>query len=349
MRWPWKRRRLRPETREAGYTDALIRHLIGRVEGVDTDVKGSGALEIAAGMIGRAFACAVPVDAGRAAAVLTPACLQLMAREMVRTGEAVFCIEAVRGLELIPVYTWDVRGEPSPATWLYRVDLAAPTSYRTRLVPAADVVSLKWATDPVRPWIGIDPLTFAHLSGQLHAKVTEVLRDESQSPVGSLIPIPKDPDTTVEALRQQIRDLLGSVALVEGMWDQWGQDSGRHRQGWKPERVGPAPGAPLVDLHGAAVRVALSCCGIPAELADAGVDATSRREAWRQFLHGTLEPLGRLVAAELREKLELSDGFRFDWTGLRASDVQGRARAAQSLQAAGVETDRALMLAGFEE
>ena len=38
-----------------------------------------------------------------------------------------------------------------------------------------------------------------------------------------------------------------------------------------------------------------------------------------------------MVAAELRAKLELPDGFRFDWTGLAASDTQGRARAFASL------------------
>ena len=53
-------------------------------------------------------------------------------------------------------------------------------------------------------------------------------------------------------------------------------------------------------------------------------DATSRRESWRQFLHATLIPLGKLFANELRRKLDLPDNFAFDWSGLAASDVQGR-------------------------
>ena len=53
-------------------------------------------------------------------------------------------------------------------------------------------------------------------------------------------------------------------------------------------------------------------------------DATSRRESWRQFLHATLIPLGKLFANELRRKLDLPDDFAFDWSGLAASDVQGR-------------------------
>ena len=347
MRWPWKRREA--ETREAAYTDLIVRALIGSATGADADVKGTGALEIAAGIIGRAFAAARPVDAGHAVAVLTPACLELIGREMVRTGEALFVIEAARGLELIPVYVWDVRGSPSPSTWSYRCDMAGPTIYRTRRVAAADVVSCRWAVDPVRPWCGVDPLKFAHLSGQLHAKTVEVLRDEAGGPVGSVIPIPKDPDSTVEDLRATIAGLKGAAALVESQHDNWGQSQDRNRPGWKPERIGAAPGAPLVDLHTAAVRVALACCGIPAELADAGVDATSRREAWRQFLHSTVAPLGRIVADELRTKLELPESFRFEWTELAAGDTQGRARAFQSLTGGGVELERALTLTGFSE
>ena len=347
MRWPWSRRR---ETREAGYSDALIRYLVGTAEGRQADVRGTGALETAAGLVGRAFAAARPVDAAHAAGVLTPGCLMLIAREMVRTGEALLCIEVgPAGLMLIPSHVWDVRGSPDPATWTYRVDLPGPTVWRTRTVPAADVVSCRWACDPGRPWCGVDPLTFAHLSGQLHAKVVETLRDEAGGPVGSLLPIPKDPDTTVENLRATIAGLKGAAALVESQYDMWGTGQDRNRQGWRPERIGAAPGAPLVDLHGAAVRVALSCCGIPAELADAGVDATSRREAWRQFLHSTVAPLGRIVADELRAKLELPDSFRFEWTELAAGDTQGRARAAYSLTQAGVEVERALELTGFSE
>ena len=199
MRWPWTRR----ENREASYTDALVRYLIGGAEGGDSDVKGSGALEVAAGMIGRAFASARPVNAGHAAGVLTPACLQLIGREMVRTGEALHVVQVGRdGLELIPVHVWDVRGDVAPSSWVYRVDLAGPTRQRSRTVAEADVVSCKWATDPARAWCGIDPLTFAHLSGQLHAKVVEALRDEAGGPRGHLVPIPKNPDATIDSLIQ---------------------------------------------------------------------------------------------------------------------------------------------------
>ena len=356
MRWPWSgaRERRDAEIREAAYTDALIRYLIGSADGTgDTDVKGSGALEIAAGMIGRAFACAKPVNAGRANDVLTPECLQLMAREAVRRGEGLHVIHVgAMGLELVPVGVWDVTGDVSRASWRYRCDLSGPTRLRTRTVPEADVVSTKWATDPYRPWCGIDPLTFAHLSGQLHAKLTEALRDEAGGPRGHIIPAPIGPGQNVDQVRDVIRNLKGSTGVIE--WADTGLDDGGpagRGAGWRPMRIGSDPPAGTVELHAIAVRVALACAGIPPELASAKTDATSRRESWRQFLHATLIPLGKLFADELRRKLELPADFAFDWSGLAASDVQGRARAFGSLVAEDQKLDRAeaLRLTGFTD
>ena len=45
------------------------------------------------------------------------------------------------------------------------------------------------------------------------------------------------------------------------------------------------------------------------------------REAWRLALFGVLSPLGRLVEAELQEKLE--DTVTLSWQELRASDLSG--------------------------
>ena len=41
-------------------------------------------------------------------------------------------------------------------------------------------------------------------------------------------------------------------------------------------------------------------------------DGTSKREAQRVFLHGTVRPLGRLLAAELSAKLETEIALNFD-------------------------------------
>lgn len=58
----------------------------------------------------------------------------------------------------------------------------------------------------------------------------------------------------------------------------------------------------------------------------------------------TVAPLGKIVAAELSAKLS---PLTLEWQELRTSDLQGRARAVQSLAATGVEKAKALEMAGL--
>lgn len=75
--------------------------------------------------------------------------------------------------------------------------------------------------------------------------------------------------------------------------------------------------------------------------------AESKREALRQFLHNTLQPYGDMIAAEARHKLAVDIRFGFD--RLFASDIQGRARAFQSMVGAGMDVAKAAALAGLVE
>ena len=67
-------------------------------------------------------------------------------------------------------------------------------------------------------------------------------------------------------------------------------------------------------------------------------------EAWRRFLHGSVDPVSKLVAQELSEKLE--QAVTLD-SGLFASDVQGRVRAFQSLVGGGMPIGEAASVAGL--
>ena len=89
----------------------------------------------------------------------------------------------------------------------------------------------------------------------------------------------------------------------------------------------------------------ITACGIPAELVSAA-DGTGAREAYRRFLWGTLAPLGKMAAAELADKLDVSD-LTLDFSELQASDVAGRARAFQSLVGAGMDLAAAAAVTGL--
>lgn len=87
----------------------------------------------------------------------------------------------------------------------------------------------------------------------------------------------------------------------------------------------------------------LSACGVSPAPFDAKAGAASR-EAYRQLLHATIAPIGRIVVAELRAKLGPAVNLRFD--PLFAGDIQGRARAFLSLVGGGMDASKAAALSG---
>lgn len=110
-------------------------------------------------------------------------------------------------------------------------------------------------------------------------------------------------------------------------------------------RLGAEPPGSLVSQAELATKEVLAACGVSPALFDAK-SATGAREAWRQLLFGTVAPLGRIVTAELQGKLH-SD-IMITWQELRASDIQGRARAFQSLTGGGMDAGKAAEIVGFD-
>ena len=79
----------------------------------------------------------------------------------------------------------------------------------------------------------------------------------------------------------------------------WGDSEGVPESDWKPRRMGANPPATLAELRGQAFESVLSACGVPAELAVSGSQGTGQREAWRRFLHGTIQGASAVIAQEL--------------------------------------------------
>ena len=87
-----------------------------------------------------------------------------------------------------------------------------------------------------------------------------------------------DPDPNAD-LRRDIRNLRGDTVMVETTAAGWGESGtmAAPRADWRPQRLGAAPGAPLVDLRSESARAFLAACGCPAPLFEAG--ATPRAGA----------------------------------------------------------------------
>ena len=292
------------------------------------------------------FATAVVESTATAALrALTPSCLAMVGRALIRRGEIVFYIDTSAGMiDLLPCQSHDVDGGPNPATWVYRCTIGGPDMTHTyEQTPADSVIHITYARDPETPWRGIGPLQAAQLTGRLAAETLSALADESSGPRGHLLGIPVDgADPTVVQLRADLRNLAGKLALLET--GDYGGAPGGGQVMLKPERLGPEPTAALVELFKISREDVLSCCGInPSLVMDA--QGTAQREAYRQFLFGTVAPLGKMVAAELSAKLDTE--VSLDWGELRASDIAGRARAFGTMVSNGMDLTQAAGLSGL--
>ena len=309
---------------------AEIEHL------AETGVAGAalGAVEIAAGMVARAFASADVSPVGVRTAGVSPDVLASIGRRLITGGESCHLIEVEHGAVVLRECAyWSVTGS-ARGPWRYQVTLPGPSATHTEWTPSDQVVHCRYATDAATPWRGRAPLQLAGLSGVLATALERALGQEAGGPVGHLIPVPQDAsepdgddDDTYGPLKREIAALRGRVGLVETTAAGYGEGRAASPQDdWKARRIGAHPPDSLPMLRDAIEATILSACGVPPDLARAG---GRTRESYRQWLHASVEPLGALVAAELADKLGADVALSFG--RLQAGDITGRARAYRSL------------------
>ena len=296
--------------------------------------------------VGRRFAAA-RVTGNATASAITPELLGHIGGSLIRHGESLFWIRVRSGqLQLLPIASYDVRGDYDRETWRYLIELQGPSTTTRVTAHETDVLHPKFSIDAARPWSGIGPLQRASIAGRLSAEVSAALADESSLPTGAVLPMPTRGDGVPE-LKADLKRLKGRVAFVEAH-DSTGYADSRKAPGagWDLKRIGADPPVALVKLADQAFREVVAACGVnPSLFMDA--DGTGLREAYRQAVHSVVTPLGVLVAAELTEKL--GSNIQLDFSRVMSADIQGRARSLRSLTEAGVALPRALELAGFEQ
>ena len=339
MKWPWTKPEQRAET--SSYTDEIVRAITSRVNGVAIrKPEATAALEACAGVIGRAFAMA-EIDAPPwAKEALSPSCLLLIGRSLIKAGEVLFKIDMTPNavLRLYPVADHNVFGSHDPQQWTYRVSLQGPSLISSaEQITSQSVLHFMYSTTASVPWRGQGPVQNAAAAGRLSIETATALADELSGPRGFVLPMPgvDGDDTTIDGLKSDIKTLSGQVATVESMSSGWNEgDKRTSPQGdWEVKRIGARPPEALIQLQSVATMEILSACGLSAALFDAKAAAASR-EAWRQLLFGVVAPLGQLVSEELSRKLETP--ISLGWQELRAADIQGRARSFKSLIDAGM-------------
>ena len=291
-----------------------------------------GAVEIAAGMFARAFASADVSPVGVRTAGVSPGMLASVARRLIVAGESCHLIEVEGGAVVLREAShWSVTGG-ARGGWRYQVTLPGPSATHAEWVPGDQVVHCRYGAEASTPWRGRGPLHLAGLSGVLAVALERHLGQEAGGPVGHLIPVPQDAsaegdDDPFGPLKAQIATLRGRVGLVETVAAGYGEGrAAAPAEDWKLRRIGANPPDALPTLREQVEATILSACGIPPDLARAG---GRTRESYRQWLHGSIEPLAGLVAAELRAKLGAPVSLSFG--RLEAGDITGKARAWRSL------------------
>ncbi len=339
------------ETRQDSLTDELVNQILARNGESTTGRPGaSGALQAAAGLVGRAFgSCTIEGARPSVQQALTPVVMEQVGRALMTDGEALFVIRisASQGLQLFRVTDYDVTGTYDPASWVYRCDLSGPSGISSMRVRPESLLHFRYLVSKREPWKGLAPLQVATEAAALSANVNDALKKECAGPVGSVIATPKDgSDDGLTGLRSDLQGLNGRLALVETTANAYGAGPAQApRTDWKPQRLGANPPDSLISLRNDSDRLLLAALGVPVGLLEK-VDGASLRESWRQLLHSTLSPLGKMIEIELREKLD-SPSLSLGWQALMASDISGRARAFGSLVNGGMEIDRALAVTGL--
>lgn len=344
--WPFGRTEVR-----SSYSDVITEALLNAAAGEVLATNASAAVVAVAGLMGRSFASAA-IEASPRAAALTPSLLGDLGYSLILRGGAVYLIELDgANVDLLPCSDWEVKGGPNPRSWRYRVTLDTPSGdAQVRTVPAAGVVHIRAPGASIQSAHG-----FATVAKTLAARVESKLAEELRLPTGAIMPyygVKSDqPDVTdqelIDKLTQKLSTMRGGFAFLTSMQSNRNMDATAvsNRADWRAVRVGADPPETLVNLHRQAAEMVQAAYGVNPALLSSEGDASGKREAYRQFLHTLVSPLGRVAGAELSAKLETD--VRLDFRELNAADIASKARAANSLVSAGASLDDALRLAGL--
>ena len=320
-RWPYERRgeaatqgAVVPRDATEGWIESLYRETDRAV------VWETAIAEAAAGLWGRALASAAVSPMAPALAGVSPAFLAWAGRALILRGEAIAVIEiADNRAILLPALAYDIDGAADPAAWTYRLDIAGPSTHRSRRVPGAGVVHFKWAVRATRPWRGLSPIREARATGALHARLTAMashLEDPTYATAHVSYPNLEGREAPTGDQMREVSKTIGEIFAK------------RRAHGGRVITLGPgaemkaprrdAPQDAEEELFEASAGQILAACGIPPQLLSSSGEATIAREAWRLFYLSAVAPVARMVEAELRDKLHPAAMLEFG--ALRASD-----------------------------
>ena len=353
MRWPWQS----AVEHRSSYTDAVVTAILQSASGGGLRTAlATAALESCGTLYASALSACVVSGPSTITRALTAEWRAAVASALVRNGQALYLIDAdpSAGLALAPVSHWDVHGGPERATWLYRCQMAGPSTTAWRTRSAGAVLHLRWLVDPASPWAGVSPLQRAADTGSLAGWLDKRLAEEASGPVGSFLPVAKydaDPDADLDAddaddplaaLRRDIGGARGQVLAVESQMAAADSPASAPRKDYQVARFGANPPRHLVELREQVARDVGASCGV---LLDSSASGQASREAWRQFISTSVDGLCRRLEAQLLDQLGVD--VKIDTSPLGGRDLLGRAAVFRRLKEGGLTIADARAAAGI--
>ena len=237
---------------------------------------------------------------------------------------------------------WTIQGGPDRTGWSYRVSLNGPTGTRTNTLPSESILHFIYGSDSRQPWLGKSPLSLAFETAQAGGLMEQTVRQELAMTVQQMLAPKRNPndfgsDLSPESLDKVVSAVAKSVNRATFALP---VDAA-------VTRLGPSPPPVLPELRAVIERSILAAYGISPLLVAENPTGTGLREAFRQFLHSTIKPIGAIICEELQVKLHPDCELTFG--ELKAADVQAAARAFGSLVTAGLTPQSAATIVGLDD
>ena len=273
-----------PELRES-FTANAVSAIVGTLRGAaPASAATHGIVEAAVGWWARLMALATVSPAKARTRVLSPAFLSNLARELGKTGSAVYLIDVDRGaLQLDQAGSTIIYGNsPRPSGWIYDVEVYGPTGTRSVRVEADRVAHVRYQWDARAPWRGLSPLDGRSDDGASTLGGIEApFSAEAASPSGYAWPMPDtgdrgrgdgdgdgdgDDDTDpLNDLKKSLQDANGRTLLLPTTAAGWGVGAGAAppRDFTSPARFGFNPPDGTRQVRQDAERCIAFCYGLP--------------------------------------------------------------------------------------
>ena len=312
----------------------------------DAPPGATGGVAVAASAYARALSSASVNGPDPVAAALL-AVLPCAGEAYVRYGEfAALPAFTDDGLHLQPVEIVEGAGSHAAPRWTVRC-YDPNGDYEDRVVAAAELLHVVWHPDAsglrgCPPWAGE--------LGRVAANIERSLADEGRMPLGQALLLHSAAELDDEAV-DEFYDAAEHHIADRGGFTPWLLQGASNLEGgpgllkrYGPEYCGAAP-----QLLDGLMRAVGAACGLPPVLLSENVGGSAYRDAWRTFVSSAVQPvadsLARAATAVLGVDLAIEARARHN----TPADLVSRARAAGSLEAAGVETTRALEIVGLED